>query len=163
MKRKEMIEKIDDNFNGKIFVKVGCDNNLCIYCNDGFSNFFICRINEFNQYIFSIEQKNYSLLEKDEQEKLFNIIVEYSMTPPEDRKEELRYQYFLPEVCGLFIEEYDSNHSCLNYDRNCGVWTWRNDEDTEDYQTIFTHKELRKLGVDVEELREKYQEIKVEY
>lgn len=165
MKRKEMIKKLENNFKN-IFAKVGYDGDLYIYCESIVGTHeTICRIDENKQYEFLLYNEYHFMLEgnDEEQEKLFDIIVEYSKTPIEEREEEPRYQYFLPEVHGIVLQEYDIKHSCLNYNRTKNTWEWGSDEDTEDYQTIFTHKELKKRGVDVEELREKYDEIKVEW
>lgn len=161
MKRKEMIKKLENKFED-IFAREETDGDLYIYCESiDKQKIFICSVSEYHQYNFTIEREYYLLLSENEQKELFDIIVEYSATPIKEREEVPQYQYFFSEVSGINLCEYDMVNRCLNYDKRYSQWCWSDNENNEDFKTIFTHQELKDLGVNVEDLRKKYIEVRV--
>lgn len=165
MKRKEMIKKLENNFED-IFAKKDIDGDLYVYCESIVGTYeTICRIDENKQYEFLLYNEYHLMLEDndEEQEKLFDIIVEYSKTPIEEREEEPRYQYYIPSVQGLEVSSGQRDSLFLNYDTGTGKWVFSTNNNGCGFQTIFTYKELEKYGIDPQELREKYKEIKVEW
>lgn len=160
MKRKEMMKQASEILekSGNKY-SVFYDENETFITINGYSTAFI---DEETQYSFGIATEIYNrFLNKEQREKLYKVLTEYTFTPIEEREEEPQYQYFIPKAKGMNMDEYIETRLCLNYDINYNVWTWGTDEDTEDYQTIFTHKELKELGVDPKELQQKYNQVRV--
>lgn len=121
------------------------------------------------QHFLSIST-NYSSFDNLSEEKkqpLFSFLMEYAMTPIEERQEEKKYMYRLKKIDGI---EYIEDYRYLNYDTEYNSWAIgdktgakiiTDTEEVFEVKYIFTHSWLEERGVDIEQLKEVYEEIEV--
>lgn len=170
MKRKEMIKQVKEILDG---VPLKMENPLCKKYNFiethnmfiiqfGEKGCYMVNIYEDKQYQFYIDDETYNKYLNDEQrQKLYKVITEYCSTPVKKREEEPQYQYYVPSVQGLEVSSGQKDNLFLNYDTGTEKWVFSNNNNSCGFQTIFTDEELKELGLDPQELREKYDWVRV--
>lgn len=83
----------------------------------------------------SVNYEGYELLDNDDREDLFNLIVEYATTPVQDRKDERKYFLMLPSPM-------DKDIGYLNYDKELNQYIFADNDQDKTYQTQFTREEI---------------------
>ena len=81
----------------------------------------------------------WDLLDKDTQNELFDIIVEYAKTPIAERKEEKKYY-----LRHRFLGSGDGNQF-LNQELEGNTWFLSEEDSFDNYQTQFTQKEIDEI------------------
>lgn len=108
---------------------------------------------------FNIGYCAFYLFDFERQQKIFDLLTEYSRTPIEERQEEKKYMYRLKKIDGV---EYDS-YDYLNWNYMLEYFLVADTSSPSgDYKIQFTHSWLEERGVDIKQLKEVYEEIEVE-
>lgn len=156
MKTNEFIKEVKNMGFEAIFNRVGDIMNLEIRENQYGGLVAYSEVNKM--FIVGIQDDFYYKLEEQQQQKLFKLLTEYASTPVEDRKEENKYMYYIKNVDGINL----SNNKYLSYYYREDRWLpYDGKLFPGDYQYTFTHSELKELGVNIEQLKKVYKEVKV--
>lgn len=132
MKTKEFCEKVEKlgfrtmHVNAYIYI----ENRMVDTC---------AMVNEYNCYEVNTDTGDFYDLKKETKEELFNLLVEYSSTPIEERKEEKKYYLkhrFVQNATGSFY---------MNYKTEDKKYVLSDSLETDDYKTKFTKKEIEEI------------------
>lgn len=145
MKTKEFIEKVEElgfevmkgKCNSERWIEL-FNSNCCAVSR--VSTEYICEIvTTFNEF---------TNLQKDLKKQLFDLLVEYSSTPIEEREEEKKY-YLKHKFLRNDHDKYYLNDNYLNNYTPKNNWVLKNKATTDNYKTQFTKQEI-------EEFKEKF-------
>lgn len=150
MKTNELIEKAE-----KLGVTVDIRyRDMDVYYED----LFIASLDMFEMFAVNTNYFNFCELDKDKQQQIFKLLIEYVSTPVKEREEEKKYMYRLKDkVKGITLK--DSQYTFLSYKESDNKWYLSNGCNL--LKTQFTHSWLKEHKVDIEQLQEFYDEIEV--
>lgn len=162
MKTKEFIKKINDlgyyaklkDYDEKILYI--CHNNKGDVLQHILAAVNIEQIGVINTFYNEFNQLNI-----DKQQQLLGLLSKYSRTPIKERNEEKKYMYRLREINNLIFEKHSRGDYYLNYNTKRGRCFLHNNEEGSDIKTKFTHSWLEEQGIDIEQLKEIYEELEV--
>ena len=132
MKTKEFIKKVEElgfrttHINGYMYI----ENRMCDTC---------AIVNKYNCYEFNTDMKDFYELKEETKKQLFELLVEYSHTPIEKRKEEKKYYLKHKFLTNGNSERY------LNYIFNCSEWILDDNTMCDDFKTQFTEQEIEEI------------------
>lgn len=151
MRTKEFIKKLKEiGFEAEI---LECDGRYLEVYDD------CSKVAEIDIQNFLSINTNYSSFDKLSEEKkqpLFSFLMEYAMTPIEERQEK-KYRYKLRGFGGI---NYGFN-CYLNYNNSSKMFLVSDSEDCSLFRTVFTHSWLEERGLDIKQLKDIYEEIEV--
>lgn len=134
MKTKEFIRRVEE-------LGFECEKSkevYFIYDSDGIA---YASVYHTTPYQISTFERPWDLLTKDEQEKLFDLLIEYARTPIEDREEEkkfyLRHRYLQSSLT--------NSNNILNYSVSDNTLALSTGAQCSKYKTKFTLKEIEEI------------------
>lgn len=158
MKTNEFIKEVEA-MGFVVKEKFGEVLEICTFIDDSVS---VATVWKNKMYAIETKPILFSNFKKKKQEQLFKLLTEYASTPIEEREEEKKYMYRVRKLEGVKFNLFFKQTSYLNFNKNNNVWFLDSEKGNKINQTIFTHSELKTLGVDIEQLQEVYEEIEVE-
>ena len=154
MKTNEFIKEVEAmGFNAEEYPQW-----VVIYAN----GFRISTVSKNRLFVVNTDFVKFYDLFKDKKQQLFNLLTQYASMPIEEREEEKKYMYLIKEVDGINLEIHQDREAYLNYSAENKGWFLSDNEHDQYFQTQFTHSWLKERGIDIDQLKEVYDEIEVE-
>lgn len=141
MKTKEFIEKVEELGFDVAVKEYNNEKRIQLFNSDGYtvskvSTECICEgITAFN---------GFTNLQKDLKKQLFELLVEYSSTPIEEREEKKKY-YLKHKFLRNDHDKYYLNDNYLNNYTPKNNWVLKNKATTDNYKTQFTKQEIEEI------------------
>lgn len=117
------------------FVAIVGDGYFRVKDSEGYN---VAYVSNAITHMFDIAYNAFKNLQENDKNNLFDLLVEYTRTPLEEREEQERF--FLK-----FKIEIGGKYEYLNYYKEEDELTLDNSLETSSFQTLFTDKELEKL------------------
>ena len=138
MRTNEFIEKVVEsgftvehkNNNGSILILFECEND----------EYVVATVDKTKRYVMNTKFSYFLYtLDAEQQEKLFNLLIDYANTPPEERQEEKKYYIKLIGAAGIC--------DCIVYNEKEKHYFMSSAYEYPGYKTNFTWNEIRKFGL----------------
>lgn len=123
------------------------------FCN----GYTVAIVNKYDIFSLNTNHAGFRDLDEELKKQFYKLLTEYASTPVEEREEDKKYMYRLKKIEGVEYGDFEY----LNWDNDEENFILEDLSVDDDYTSEFTHSWLKRHGVNIEQLKEFYEEIEV--